>query len=35
MARGNESVLADQRILRKPYDIGELARAIREILDRP
>ncbi|NJM55294.1 MAG: response regulator [Verrucomicrobiae bacterium] len=34
MARGNEAVLAEQRILRKPYAIGELARAIREILDR-
>ena len=34
MARGNETVLAGQRILRKPYSLAELAVALREVLDR-
>ncbi|MFX8377704.1 hypothetical protein ABTL70_19665, partial [Acinetobacter baumannii] len=33
MARGNETVLAGQRILRKPYSLAELAVVLREFLD--
>jgi len=34
-ARGNESLLAGQRILRKPYTLTELATGLREALSTP
>lgn len=34
-ARGNDGLLAEQAILRKPYSLAELASAVRRALDKP